>query len=431
MERLLHATAPEPRFWAIAVRDDTITITSGPMHTPGTARHIPCKSAAAALQTAEALVAQRLKDGFQLASSPRSSTLDVEAERALLSDDLSGWLVFADSLMEGAERVRGELIALQVRAARRERGTIGLTKTFLKDHFDALVGSELGAFHKQVFLDWQFGYARTARIWSSPHSAPIPDVIGAVLQSPACRFLQRLEFGSPGGEGRYDTALRTLAKSSWPTHLDTLVLGNFDVQAAKILDSAWPRLESLASLMPVADKLRVLEIRAVLNTFGKGLRFPKLERLSLKPTALDARLVNDLQSLEVPELKHLTLSCESQPRTGWDSWARLLRQWVTLTKLESLDVRNQPLAIELLELLGDAVLKLKRLDVTGAVRAMDAERLCALAPMLRHVQLVIGDAPTLAKRIHGVFPHVDTDEVEIKKPKALPKRKRRDEDEDL
>jgi predicted DNA-binding WGR domain protein len=109
MERLLHATAPEPRFWAIAVRDATITITSGPMHTPGTARHIPCKSAAAALQTAEALVAQRLKDGFQIASSPRASTLDVEAERALLRDELSGWLVFADSLMEGAERVRGEL----------------------------------------------------------------------------------------------------------------------------------------------------------------------------------------------------------------------------------------------------------------------------------------------------------------------------------
>jgi predicted DNA-binding WGR domain protein len=65
MERNLHATQPDPRFWNIAVRRERITITSGPLHTPGTARHIDCKSNEVALKTAQALVDQRLKDGFR------------------------------------------------------------------------------------------------------------------------------------------------------------------------------------------------------------------------------------------------------------------------------------------------------------------------------------------------------------------------------
>ena len=32
MERNLHATQPDPRFWNIAVRRERITITSGPLH---------------------------------------------------------------------------------------------------------------------------------------------------------------------------------------------------------------------------------------------------------------------------------------------------------------------------------------------------------------------------------------------------------------
>ncbi len=427
MERNLHATQPDPRFWNIAVRRERITITSGPLHTPGTSRHIDCKSGEVALKTAQALVDQRLKDGFRDAAvSAPAATMDLEAERALLTDAPEGWLVFADELLEGADRLRGELISLQVRAAKRVRGSITQTKNFIKEHFDALVGPDLGAVHKQVTLDWRFGYVRSARIWSGPHSPPIADAIAAVLHSPASRFLQRLEFGSPGGEGRYDTALRVLAKQRWPAHLDSLVLGNFDVDAAQLLESAWPRLESLAALGPVASRLRSLDVRAVMNTLGRGLSFPKLEHLMLRPSVLDARLVGDLQSLEAPQLITFGLGSDAVPKGGWAQLAAQVRQWLVWTRLRALDLSSQRDGLGLLEALGlEALGKLERLVFLEGVAQ---QRLNALANSLSKATLVLGDE-ALAKRLSPRFPRIEVIANAPKKPVALPRRRKRTEDE--
>jgi predicted DNA-binding WGR domain protein len=421
MERMLQIHSPEAKFWAISVSGSTITIRSGPLHTPGTSRNIECKSDAAAKTTADALLAQRVKDGFrEVEAAKEPAKADLDTERALLRDDIDGWTVFADSLLESTESLRGEYIALQVRAARKERGAVGKQKAFLQQHFDALVGAPLAAVHKQVFLDWRFGYARAARIWSSPHSPPIGDAIEAVLQSPACRFLQRLEFGSPGTEGRYDAALRTLAKLPWPSHLDSLYLGNFDVSAAGLLESAWPRLESLNALTPVFDRLRSLEIRAIFNTFGRGIVLPKLERLVLMPSALDARLLTDLLAIEVPQLNEFGLACREAPKTGWEGWARLVRQWALLSKLKKLSLREyRGGALDLLEQVDDGLLKLEVVDLTDSVPVADIDRLAALAPKLKHATLIIGHAVTVNRRLKDLYPKLDMTEVEVKKPKAL------------
>lgn len=421
MERLLQISHPEAKFWAISVSGSTITIRTGPLHTPGTTRTIESKSEAAAKSTADALLAQRLRDGFrEVEAAKEPAKQDLETERALLRDDLDGWTVFADSLLESTEALRGEFIAMQVRAAKKERGAIGKAKTFLQTNFDALVGAPLASFHKQVFLDWRFGYARAARIWSSPHSPPISEAIEAVLQSPACRFLQRLEFGSPGTEGRYDAALRTLAKLPWPSHLDSLYLGNFDVSAAGLLESAWPRLESLSALAPVFDRLRSIEIRAILNTFGRGIVLPKLERLVLMPSALDARLLTDLLATEVPAIQEFGLACREPPKTGWEGWARLVRQWALLSKLKKLALREyRGGALELLEQLDDALLKLEVVDLTDSVPVSAIPRLAALAPKLKHATVIIGHAVTVGRRLKELYPKLDMTEVEVKKPKAL------------
>ena len=106
---MLHATHPEPRFWAISVAGSTITLRTGPMHTPGTSRTIECKSGTAAITTAEALVAQRLKDGFRVAEPAKAvAAIDLATETALLRDDVDAWVVFADSLLESTEQVRGQ-----------------------------------------------------------------------------------------------------------------------------------------------------------------------------------------------------------------------------------------------------------------------------------------------------------------------------------
>lgn len=280
MERRLHASQPQPRFWRISLEGLELVIRSGAIGTPGSVNKIPCKSPEAAQKTFDSLVAQRLKDGFLDEAAAEVKTLSPEAEKELLRDDPERWLVFADSLLESGDPVRGELIGLQVKAAKRVRGSIGQAKEFIREHYDELVGPGIASFHTQVTVDWSFGYARTARIWSGPYTAPIGDVVEAVLNSPACRFLQRLEFGSPGTQGKYDPALKVLASLEWPAHLNHLVLGEFDVAQSFKTENAWPRIDSLFALQPVASRIETLEVRAALNTLGKGLTFPSLKRSS-------------------------------------------------------------------------------------------------------------------------------------------------------
>lgn len=427
-ERLLTATHPEPKFWGVTIDGSTLIIRTGPLHTPGTKREIPCKSAEAAQKTAQQLIDQRLRDGFREAAElAKTPGFGADTEAKLLRDDLDAWAVFADSLLETTERLRGELINLQLRVAKKERGAIGKTKAFLKEHFDALVGPALAAWHKQVTLDWKFGYARTARVWSGPHNEPIGAVLEDLLLSPACRFLKRLEFGSPGNEGRYDAAVRVLAKCAWPDQLDSLFLGNFDVAAAAAAQSAWPRLESLAALAPVAERVASLEVRAAFNTLGKALRFPKLERLVLMPTSLDARLVTDLLTLEAPQLKAFGVGCAEAPRTGWDGVVRFVREAQALAGLHTLVLNGQGDALGLLEALGDSLSSLKRVELTGALRAVDGPRLKALGPRLRGVTVAMADLPSVVKSLGPNFT-VDTAEGELRAPKSstrAPARPRR------
>ncbi|MFO0601454.1 MAG: hypothetical protein U0228_39500 [Myxococcaceae bacterium] len=423
MQRLLHASKPEPKFWAISVSGATITLRTGPMHTPGTTRTIECKSDEAALKTAEAMVEQRLRDGFTVASQAPdapAAAIDEAAERALLTDDPAGWLVFADSLLETTERLRGELIGLQVRAARRERGTITKAKDFISTHFDALVGPKLAAWHKQVTIDWQYGYARVVKLWSGPHSAPLAAPLDALMQSPACRFLQRVEFGSPGNEGRYDTALRALVKLDWPRHLDALYLGNFDVEAAAEADSAWPRMESLAALTPKADRLRSLEVRAALNTFGKGLSFPKLERLALRPTAFDGRLMTDLLTLVAPRLHTFDVQCPT-PSGGWAALRHVLQPWLAVGQLTTLVLRHDDGVMDLLESLGESLTKLEAVELVGSVHADEVARLRRLAPLLAQAKLTV--VPSIATKLGKSFPKVVGEE--LPKPKRRPARRER------
>ncbi len=417
MERRLHASTPQPRFWRISLVGLELVIRAGAQGTPGTVNKIPCKSPEAAQKTFDSLVGQRLKDGFVDEASAPASVLSVEAEKELLSDDPQRWLVFADSLLESGDAARGELIGLQVKAAKRVRGSIGQTKDFIRAHYDELIGAELASFHTQVTVDWRFGYARTARVWSGPYTAPIGDVLQAVLNSPASRFLQRLEFGSPGTEGRYDAALRVLASLEWPTHLKTLALGEFDVAEAFRNESAWPRIDSLLSLQPVGARLETLEVRAALNTLGKGLVFPSLKRLVLKPWRLDARLLGDLQTLEAPKLKELSFTLEEMVGVSLQSWAATIRRFISHPGITTLELRRMREGLELLSLLDEAGGKLERVQLIGAPAA-EVSHLSHLRAAFKKVTFETPESAALAKALSGLgFTAIGPSEESIAKKK--------------
>lgn len=404
-ERRLQTTHPEPKFWHLTLAGEEIVLRSGRLGTPGTQSRIPCKSAEAAQKTAESLVAQRLRDGFtdEAAAPATSAVVDDATEAKLLEDDPERWLVFSDSLMETPDAARGELIAHQVRAAKRVRGSIGQAKKFIQDHYDELVG-ELAGFHKQVSIDWRFGYARSVRVWSGPHSAPIAEVLPYVFLSPACRFLERLELGSPGTEGRYDATLRALAKLEWPKHLGTLFLGNFDVALAKETDSAWPRLDSLSALQPVAARVRGLELRAAMNGLGRSLSFPNLERLVLMPSRIDARVTSDLQAMDAPKLRTLSFTQHEAPAVGLASWAATIRRWLMSPGITELGLKSVADAVPLLAQVGDPLKRLEVLDLRGSVKVTDAPRMLELAPLLSQARLELGEAVTLRAKLSAAYP---------------------------
>ena len=62
----------------------------------------------------------------------------------------------------------------------------------------------------------------------------------------------------------------------------------------------------------------------------------------------------------------------------------------------------------MLEILGDGLKTLEAVDLTGSVRVGEIEALRSLAPVLRHATLAIGDAVTVAKKLSGDFPKLDT-----------------------
>ncbi len=210
-------------------------------------------------------------------------------------------------------------------------------------------------------------------------------------------------FGSPGTEGRYGATLRELAALQWPTHLDTLVMGAFDLAAAKRTDTTWPLVESLSALQP-APQLKELRLRAVLNTFGQRLRFPALERLWLSPSRVDARLLADLATLESPRLRRFALTEDSTRTTGATAMAtaiaHLIRQGVRELGLHG--ARDVTSVLQLVE--PETLARLEVLDLRESLRLTDVAALTALAPGLRKVRLELGDAPTLAKRLSAAFP---------------------------
>lgn len=434
MERRLIATQPTNRFWRASLEGEVIVIRSGPTGTPGAQSRIPCKSPEAAAKTLEALIGQRLRDGFveEAAAVETGQLLTHEQERELLADDPDRWLVFADQLIERGDAVRGELIGLQAQAAVRKRGSIGKVKDFIRSHYDALVGEELAAFHKQASIEWCFGYAKTIKLWAGPYSVPIPEVIETALNSPASRFLRRLELGSPGGEGSYDAALRELARLEWPAHLTELSLGEFDVNEAFQNESAWPRLDSLASLSKVAARIEVLELRVACNTLGRGLSFPNLRRLSVKPWHLDARVLTDLKTLDAPKLRELSFTPQQLTGVSVEAWASTISRFLVEPGITTLELRRVRSGLEVLELLGERLKGLRQIVLIGSP-AYDVGRLRLLVPWLTQARFETPESAALAAALvklglNAVGPDEKTLEKQAKQRATRAERARPRED---
>ncbi len=291
--RLRLFDSPHARTWEISVEGCAILLRAGLENTPGVLKRIERLDEAAAVKTAEQLIAQRLADGF-------TDWVPDAAWAALTpQSDSASWAVYADSLLAQGD-VRGELIALQL------GGDEKRAQALIKNNAEALLGDLTGVMN-QVELTWEHGFITTALVKNEPkrrHVLALDQVIAALFNSPSIRMLQRLELGWPGPPqlGGYDAAMQMLCHRQWPQYLETLEIGSFDPGARREL----PALTSLAAVAH-RKQLKYLVVRSALSELHR-LSHPGLRHLELDVPALTHRVFDDLLQSDLPALRGVVLN---------------------------------------------------------------------------------------------------------------------------
>lgn len=380
MERRLRTVE---RFWRIRVVGSELFLHVGPHGTPGQRSQIPCRSPEVARTTADALVAQRLRDGFAPDDGSTDSLIEQLTPR-LLAEDLDAWAVLGDALLDAGDEVRGGWVGHQLRAARRVRGAIGQSKAWLKTHEPTLWGEPLHDYRSQVSLDWFAGFARAAEVWSGLRLEPVADVLPHLFTSPATRFLRALALGPLGDALRLDETLEALVRREWPKHLSRLSVGGL-IRGRSVA----PAADSLEALQPVAPRLSALRVQAQLTGFGRHLELPALESLWVWTHRLEGQLVDDLARTPFPKLKTLMLRAHDERQVTLATLVAMLLERLHESPLATLGLLGMSDALQILARLGEGNLhRLEVLDLTGSVTQRQAPALARLRAALPHVKVV-------------------------------------------
>ncbi|QJW96559.1 WGR domain-containing protein [Frigoriglobus tundricola] len=116
MRTFQFSDAKSHKFWNVAVRGDSVTVTFGKIGAAGKSRTKSCASSDAAQAHANKLIREKTGKGYVETTPTSKVTSDAEAfEKALRADphDLAGWCAYADYLVEQGDP-RGEFTQTQI-----------------------------------------------------------------------------------------------------------------------------------------------------------------------------------------------------------------------------------------------------------------------------------------------------------------------------
>jgi uncharacterized protein (TIGR02996 family) len=186
-----------------------VVLTRGRFGDDGKVTKVALATPRAARDHADALVEKLLAEGFAPAAGPPGSTAvrgrvacNPELERLLeeAPDDPTQSLVYADWLTEQGD-VRGELIRIQV-ALEERPGDLALLRTeggLLRDFEAELLGplakrTVLRLSPREVLpaVRWRRGFPRAVRLWNDPKRQSMDQLLSALFNHPAGRFVERL-----------------------------------------------------------------------------------------------------------------------------------------------------------------------------------------------------------------------------------------------
>ncbi len=297
------------KFWEITLDGDSFVVRFGRIGASGTEQTKVFADAAKAQKEHDKLVAKKTKKGYALVESEAAPAApkdegapELEAAIAANLDDAEAWSVYADWLQQKGDK-RGEYISLSLSGAP-EADREALLKANAKAWHGAalhkhLEDEDLG---ECLDVDWHHGFIRRVKVgtdWDA--EANVVELLGAVLRSPAARFLETVEVGLADAEGEndYGQVIVALGRVGKLSALKRLHIGAYEYPDET--EISWTTVGNISKLYPVLPNLRALQLTGGEIGLGK-VALPKLESLFLETGGLPKSAAASVAKASLPEL---------------------------------------------------------------------------------------------------------------------------------
>jgi uncharacterized protein (TIGR02996 family) len=351
--------------------------------------------------------------------TPVDRTRSPEIEAAIDSaiDDPTGYLVYADWLLE-RDNLRGQLILKSqrcVEAVTESERMLAFTAwgAFVAEHARRWLGTAVDLIAQTSRTRWFMGFVSELVFDTGYNPRPgdtAGELLAAALDLPVCRFLRRLEIRNVFARDQREYADVVAVVRAHPLpHLRVLVIAPVDYRLAMTSLDATGLVEQL----PHVEELELGSADLTIGTID-GTALPNLRRLALRTTGLTRAALAPILATRWTQLEELELwfgpeaRCEVDHRDLW----RIL-SGLAVPALRRLRLKNTEFTDALCISLVDAAVlpRLTLLDISmGALTDEGAETLLANAAKLRHLDaLIINDhdlSSQVTRRLRIALPNL-------------------------
>jgi uncharacterized protein (TIGR02996 family) len=345
----------------------------------------------------------------------RTRSPEIEAAIDAAIDDPTGYLVYADWLLE-RDNLRGQLILKSqrcVEAVAESERMLAFTAwaAFVAEHARRWLGTAVDLIAQTSRTRWFMGFVSELVFDTGYNPRPgdsAGELLAAALDLPVCRFLRRLEIRNVFAreEREYADVVAVVRAHPLP-HLRVLVIAPVDYRLMMTSLDATGVIEGL-------PQLEELELGSADLTIGTidGTALPNLRRLALRTPGLTRAALAPILATKWTRLEELELwfgpaaHCEVDHHDLW----RIL-SGLAVPALRRLRLRNTDFTDALcISLVDAAILRhLTLLDLSmGSLTDEGAETLLANAAKLQHLDaLIINDhdlSSPVASRLRLALP---------------------------
>jgi uncharacterized protein (TIGR02996 family) len=418
MRRFEFQDAKSHKFWEIDLAGDAFTVRYGKFGTDGQVQTKTFASEDKAAAEAEKVIKSKTKKGYveveadaqtqaqAQAQTAGSGSRNPELEAAILAnpDDTSTWQVYFDWLSSQGDPwgERGQLaLALAKASAKDQPALAAQLAEYDKTHAEALYGKSLlalmkkGDFSEVAELTDRYGLIWTAAVKSPEYewegTAP-NTVLGALVKSPAARFLTAISIGLIDWEYpvNLQKGIDAITKAGKLEALRELFIGDFEYPEEQ--EISWVEVGKAGKVLPVAPNLRSLKLRGGSIELGT-LAHETLESLTIETGGLPKAAVASIGKAGLPALTSMEVWFGRDEYGGDGNVGQLagLFEGSGVPELRHLGLKNAEWQDEIVVALASAPLlaQLRTLDLSmGTMHGAGVEALLTHAAKFQHLERI-------------------------------------------